>query len=314
MAQRSPDGKSDQAAPYGGRFAAAVAVARKGRYAEASRLVQAALEAEECSEADAFDLQARMCAQQGLYLQAESFWQRAKAVGGLNPIYDDGLARLRKGRGSPERWLNLAMAGVAVVALGFLVWQAAYINPQIAGRLEGTGALVAFVREDLARADLASQERHQNLSFSNAARDGYLRDINSRIAEQLEMLTTASKAARERESAITHLDEQVTALQTRLNERLDILSASHTEAAVAQIEGLDAALSDIEAAVKSMEQVLLTQIKASETGLAERIEQIEASFRRDVALLPTSAEFERLEKRIAALKAELNDFPAQSKR
>ena len=59
-------------------FSAAVILARRGRYTEAAKLLQNALDAGECSHAEALDLQARIYAQQGLYWHAESCWHKAK--------------------------------------------------------------------------------------------------------------------------------------------------------------------------------------------------------------------------------------------
>jgi len=115
---------AESAGRSGGLFATAVILARKGRYAEALAALFQAAKAGECSMATAWDLQARICAQQGLYLDAEHCWRKAQHLDPSNPAYAKGLARLRRDRNpAASVWPAFAMIG-GLLLLSLFIWKA----------------------------------------------------------------------------------------------------------------------------------------------------------------------------------------------
>jgi len=106
-------------------FVASTILARKGRYDDAVRLLQAAREAQGCSRAEGLDLLARIYVQQGRHLDAELCWREAKRLDQSNSAYDHALERLRRSRLAFPRPAQMAVAGCALLALALLVWQVA---------------------------------------------------------------------------------------------------------------------------------------------------------------------------------------------
>jgi tetratricopeptide (TPR) repeat protein len=96
-------------------------LARNGRWEEALLALRSALAEGTCTQAEALDLQARMCAQQGRLLQAESCWVRALELDPRNVAYAEGLAALhRRARPFLRRWIAAAAAGGMLLVLAGL--------------------------------------------------------------------------------------------------------------------------------------------------------------------------------------------------
>lgn len=97
---RSEARQSDRETGTGARrfWCEALSLAREGAYAEATSFLAKAIEKGQCSEAEALDLQARILAQQGRFLEAESCWIRARGLDPDTDRYDAALHRLRRGR------------------------------------------------------------------------------------------------------------------------------------------------------------------------------------------------------------------------
>lgn len=91
-------------------------LARKGHYSEATQRLADALKAGTCTEPQALDLQARMYAQQGLLLHAESCWRKAQSLDRANPAYDEALTSLRRTQ-RPFAGLQFAATCAGVIGL-----------------------------------------------------------------------------------------------------------------------------------------------------------------------------------------------------
>ena len=105
---------------HGPHFVRATALARKGHYAEALTALQTAFAEGDCTEAQALDLKARIHAQQGYGLVAESCWERARKLDPGNPSYDRALAHLRKRQRPGTRFARIGAAVVALCLAAFL--------------------------------------------------------------------------------------------------------------------------------------------------------------------------------------------------
>ena len=128
MAGHSPahdEGRAPESegGPPAGLFRIAASMARKGRYQEALRALRQAVAAEECSDAEALDLQARIYAQQGMLLRAESCWTEALRKDPGNANFTAALARLHRSYARPLHGARLLFFGaiIALIAvLGFM--------------------------------------------------------------------------------------------------------------------------------------------------------------------------------------------------
>lgn len=183
--------------------------ARRGDYSEAIALLNRALSTGACSKAAAYDLMARVHAQQGHMLDAEAYWKQAAAIDGDNPEYPNAIARLRKPGGalsSPVRALLLVMA------VGFVfVAQSYFFHSQIEGARTTLSADVADVRGGLtqlnAKTDLL--QAHVDDGLARSARE--YETLGAGLADNL-------RQGRER-------FDELTSAQSTLSQRLADLAS-----------------------------------------------------------------------------------------
>ena len=164
-----------------GLFVAATSLARKGRYVDATRVLRRALACGDCSQKDALDLQARIYAQQGLFLQAESCWREAKRLDRSSREYDAALDRLRRAHLSTGRFFHRFATVSIIVLIGLMLWQIELRGPEIAGRLRANETAVAEIRGDIADFQRAMQASDIELAISIAD----LRNSSNALDRQL---------------------------------------------------------------------------------------------------------------------------------
>jgi tetratricopeptide (TPR) repeat protein len=109
--------KSSPGANSGRLFTMAALMARKGCYSEASVLMRRALDANECSEVEALDLQARIYAQQGRYAEAEALWLKAMSIDPGNKSYRAALDALVDGRLYRPWFVKIAVLTLAAAVI-----------------------------------------------------------------------------------------------------------------------------------------------------------------------------------------------------
>lgn len=100
----------------------AAELARSGRYADAEQLALEVAGSSPTLLPVALDLLARIYAQQGRYLDAETCWQKALSLSPGNPQYRRGLDTILRERGHPlPRRLFRGLLVAALVALALLL-------------------------------------------------------------------------------------------------------------------------------------------------------------------------------------------------
>lgn len=185
FSDRTADQTHSTSGGTGRLFDSAVALARKGRYEEAGELLQGALNLGQCSQAQALDLQARMYAQQGLHLYAESCWYRAKQFDKSNPAFDSALARLQQSRVSTDRAFLFIVVIAAFAVFGFLLGKAAFLSPELDERLNATQASLTAIRADIDALQkllvLKINGSSKSDGEADAARAGSIDDITSSL-------------------------------------------------------------------------------------------------------------------------------------
>jgi tetratricopeptide (TPR) repeat protein len=315
----NPDGSVGARGGGNGRLLATAAIlARKGRYAEAAHALDAALAAGECSAPEAMDLRARMYAQQGLNLEAESCWEQAKRLDGENPAYDRALARLRQARLPEGRVLPLAAAAAALAVLALLLWQAFGVNPTISDRLGATDTSLATMQGDVAGFRDAAQGADQKLAANLAELDGRLAALDARLSERLDTLATTAETARDRDALLARLDEQADALRASLDHQVAQLDERHGETDAARAEtlaALETNVAEIAKAVASLRRTLERRVHAIESELAARVDRVEASVEQGLESAATAADAEalagtltRLDERLAEIAADVEQL------
>jgi len=209
------------------RYTKAVALARKGRYEEASELLRQAVEAGECQEAEAYDLRARIYAQQGQYLHAESCWLKAQSLDSSNPVYDDALSRLRQQRRSPVNFNK------ALVFLGFLIIfslllkQVFWGTPELHRRQDATDQLISSLQSEVNLFEDGSQLQNLKIETDLSAIYKDILSYRSNLSRQLRAMPTLSEASKNRDAIIKSVDEEIaevnTAILKQMNEKIRAL-------------------------------------------------------------------------------------------
>jgi flagellar motor protein MotB len=117
-------------------------LARKGDYDDALRALRLAIDYEDCTDTEALDLQARIYAQQGMLLKAESCWTEALQKEPGNVTYIAGLSALHRCYNSrlfnKVGFLYLAIITLLVaifclvtIASNQFHWQQAQLTPKL---------------------------------------------------------------------------------------------------------------------------------------------------------------------------------------
>jgi tetratricopeptide (TPR) repeat protein len=267
-------------------FARAKVLARKGRYDEATKLLQKAIDAEECSESESLDLLARIYAQQGRYLEAESCWRKAKDLDDSNPAYDDALNRLRRAHRPFARFAQTAVAVCAFALLALLLWQVLRHNSK---RHDATEASLIAIRGDLKAFQQALHEQGEGLGKTTADVRSSLTDLDSRLEQQLKSLATTEDAERQRDAVITHVDDRIAAFQKAFERTAQEQTERSTQldtARAEEAEVIKSSVADMGKALAAVEGRLAACIK--------EVERVESSIGSNVKSLPTSADLAEL--------------------
>lgn len=244
---------------------AALVLARKGLYADATKVLQEALLAGECGEAEALDLQARMLAQQGLLLHAESCWIRARQLPDANvAACDAALSRLRLAA-SPirrMRWAVLAACGVCL--LGLLLWNAVSIHQTVARHQESVCQSLAGVETELRDLREAGAAREHELAALFASYGERREAFEARASERLGSLATNSSVLESRALLQGRLDERVDSLQKSLDagiKGLDGRSETWAAAQAKQAEAVATSLASIGSQAEVIGRLLGTSVQ-----------------------------------------------------
>jgi len=275
--------------------------ARKGRYARARRLLAETLAAGGCTEAEALDLQARMCAQQGHLLQAESLWLKAQSVDPGNPVYERALARLRGTLVVSGPWRRLtgglacgALAACMVVAV--VMWRSE--EDRRHGAIRASLDLRAS-RADLDRLADRGVSLEKRLEGRWLAEDRRNRDAmagQARAQESLDAIAAAcSTQAREAAS-----------IQRVLGAQLEAATADGLRATASaesrlrrEIDGHTAALNGLVGRLDRLEELLDQSLRGAS------VRQADADVRLQTVLDGTGRGFRSLEDDMSALSRRL---------
>ena len=105
-------------------FAEATELARSGLYENAETLIRQTLQTATALRPDLLELLAKVYAQQGRYLDAESVWNDALSLSPRNPSYMEGLQAIaRERRTSPEgKFLKWLIIGAILAATLYYQW------------------------------------------------------------------------------------------------------------------------------------------------------------------------------------------------
>ncbi len=241
---RTADAASVQtnAAPFVGRsLATAKLLARKGRYNEAIILIHKECDSQQCSPSESLDLLARIYAQQGRYLEAESCWRQAKHLDGDNPTYDDALSRLRRGHQNSGRFVQIAIMVIAGV-LVLLFWQAARVHSE---RQVAAAASLTAIRGDISVLRDETQEKTNQLGATAGEMHGVLIGLESQLQQQSNALATTVESGRQRGEQLLNMEKRLSALHRELQSsesRQSEQTAKHSEMQSHQLTELKASL------------------------------------------------------------------------
>jgi tetratricopeptide (TPR) repeat protein len=100
----------------------AVVLARAGRFERIEELLRAAIQVGDCSQAQALDLRARICVQNGLLFEAEGLWREALRSEPGNVAILAALERLHAKRGGG--WGRIVLVAIVLIGVGVVAWDA----------------------------------------------------------------------------------------------------------------------------------------------------------------------------------------------
>ncbi len=293
-------------------FQVAITLARKGRYNEASKSLQSALVAGECTEAEALDLQARIYSQQGLYLKAESCWVKANALDKTNPAYERALAWLRRPRFPTNIILRPALALGAVLFVVFLLVGISQIKSMLARRLETDRAAIASLSADMTVLNGRAQSTLSELAAQS-------KEFESRLNSVAAAVSNANNSVQSSETAII---QQIATRDSEVAKRLVALDNSvdrelKTRASAADIATLTKAMTAMDKRFEVVPDVVRNELKPVATsaeiatlakalvGLERRLEAMEGSVTQNLKPLASSGAIEALGKNISAMEKQL---------
>jgi len=306
-------------------YAAASLMARKGRYAEAVRLLGQAHDAGECSDAEALDLRARIYVQQGLYLEAESCWRRAQDIDNSNPVYVGALHRLRQMRQPIQHMYRFAVAGILLLFLGMLLWQIAVANPASSRRLEATGQSLDTIRSEIAMLRDRGVSQDKELAADLAQMMKGLQDFDARLLARIDSMPTLSGVNASQEAIIRLFSDRLTALEkevttqfdTATKERSAIQQKIATQEETTMLRLADIGQQQVAAdtsyveqikAVKATMEPLRERLSGVEATLGRRLATAESSIRQDMKPLASAADVSSLARSVSELRKELGQL------
>lgn len=307
------------------RYAAASVMARKGRYAEAVRLLGEAHDAGECSEAEALDLRARIYVQQGLYLEAESCWHRAQDIDNSNPAYAGALHRLRRMRQPIQHVYRFAIAAVMLLLLGMLLWQTTVVNPASNRRLEAAGQSLGTIRSEIASLRDSGVSQDKELVAGLAQLENDLRNFDTRLFTRIDGMPTLSGVNASREAILRLVGDRLTSLEKEVmvqletagKERSAIQQKIATQQDTTMQRLVDIRQQQSAADTASLEQIktikatmepLRERLSGIEAALGKRLVSVESSIRQDMKPLASAADVSNLARSVSELRKELGQL------
>lgn len=231
-------------ARVGPHYRNAVLMARSGRFGEATAALSHALDLGQCTDGEALDLQARIYAQQGLYLHAEKCWRKAQHVDGGKPEYAAALNRLHASHTQPLRVISLLIALVLIAMCTVTTWQVLVVAP---ARHRQEAQTLTEIKSSLvstgAEASTHFKELAASMATINRDTQSRLDDVSSRLLGEVKGLGARSEANR-------------TAAESMSKELQASIAAMSQELAAARQDATEAAgrLTDAIAALRSVSQ------------------------------------------------------------
>ena len=245
------------------QFAAAIVLARKGRYIEASKLLRKARDNGECSEAVALDLQARIYAQHGQYIEAEACWRRAKILDSSNYAFDKSIERLHRARPSIDRIYKGISIFIILAFFVVILWQVRFVNQDLGRRFDESEISLADLSEKIAAFRSDSQSSKQQVGSAIAELDHAFLEHEARIMTKLEAILTASEILVEHKKIIDSVQETVVQVDKTVKD-IESESQSRNQGIISSVAALDSRLRDLHERILVEFKTLLTTSRAAQ--------------------------------------------------
>ena len=276
-------------------LAQAAILARKGFFTEASRLLRQSLEAGECSDIQALDLQARMFAQQGMLLRAEGCWTEALRHEPGNSTYLEALATLRRVH-DPLRQFRARLFMLAVVlCVATALWIIIAAYQSMRHQQEDSTGRLAHLEQSLhelgarqlessrdtwTRVDAVSHEIQQLRTDTLATIAGL--QTAAQAQEQSARLAAAHQSATDQIAADMqrHYDRLVAELSQSQNKLWAALSTNREEQTrlvtglIERLHANETTLASLSNETRSAADSLTLQLNASISGLQGALKSI----------------------------------------
>ncbi len=282
----------------GNSFFEATRLARRGSYSEAVRLLGKALESGECSEVQALDLRARIYVQQGLHLEAEACWLKARELDGGNPDYDRALRRLRRERlpGSRMPQWTALVAGAAALAL--LVWQVALVNPAVVESQDAAETSLTEIARAVSQLQAASLSRDAEAASRSGTLEKRLERLETGLSRRMDEL--AKTSASQARSLTARLAQTTGEAERTIRRDIAGLAANRLQdesVRLSKLETLQTHVTGIDGRLKALDQKLVEGLRGTEEALRSALKS-----------LPRMEETSAVREALSELRSEMRDL------
>ncbi len=317
-------------------FAESVENARKRQFTAALKCLEAAVQTRQCSTVEALDLQARIFAQQGRYLDSEAAWTRILKLDPGNVAAQQGLHRLRRERAPLWRLKRIFLACAAFCIVLILIAYAFLLKNELITTREADAKLAYDLDARITAAESRLSDTllaHERLltQFSNTTKNittlqtQKLDEIHTQLAKTDQNITTIQTGMVKIKNILD--DTMIVSIQqAKQTQNLeDLLGELHDAVNILQTEQTSIAMnakerdvknqtnisrnamtvSQLTESLKSLESHLEKQIDSSNSNISKKITDSIVDIKSRIDKLPSTTLFTSLDVQVKQLKEQL---------
>jgi len=244
----------------GDHYSRAVVLARKAKYDAAAKQLGEALLENQCTEAEALDLRARMYAQQGMLLDAERCWRKALQLDSSNESYSESVKQLRRCFSTKTNLPRYVAYAASAIAILLLSWQVMVVNPAVESGQERLSKAIYSVAENMKGLASESEMREHNLASEVAVNRQNLQAAARELSEALSKTATSAETAENRLS-LDGIRDRLTSLESENKKQIQSLRVL-----------VDERISQFGDTVFVLEDKIVKEISELKAALAEAVD------------------------------------------
>jgi tetratricopeptide (TPR) repeat protein len=307
--QSTPEGNCEESS----FFVTAAILARRGQYEAAAKYLRQALDAGQCSEVQYLDLQARICAQMGLYLDAATCWRKARTIDPSNPAYASGLARLAQLQRQTLNPFHIVIGVFGLIAVLLLAWQALIVQPRSATRIASLEQAMSDLHANVAAWSDQGHSSDNELAGHVGSLQQQISGLDDKFSQRFGALPSTQQAEESKSAIIAQLDKRTSDLEKSLTQLISDLQNQRAESDASQtkrLESLSSGLAAIKDAFSSNADVTAKQMDSLYSKVNQQLKSAASSDQ--VAALGNS--LSQLQSQVVDLTEKLNGLKAEQQK